>query len=284
LAEDSSRGLFHRLFHWIKGLGSSPEDIQQEIKELIDEGEESGAISQVEGTMMEAVLRLRKTMVREVMVPRAEAVILGVNMELEQLKDRFVETGFTRIPIFESSIDNVIGIAHAKDLLAHWGETDLKIRDILRQAHFVPETKKLHELLREIGEQKSHLIIVVDEYGGTAGIVTLEDVLEELVGEILDEHDFEEPLLWEEEGGSILADGRLPDEEVAARFGVALPKGRYETLAGLITHILGRVPEPGEKVLLGHLEMTVEEADDRRVHRVRLKRAAPGASTGEGEA
>lgn len=276
MAEDSSRGLFRRLYLWLKGLWSSPEDIQQEIKELIDEGEERGAISEAEGDMMEAVLRLRKTLVREVMVPRTEAITLPVDMELEQLKDRFVETGFTRIPIYESNMDNVIGIAHAKDLLAQWGRTDLKIRDMLRQAHFVPETKKLPELLREIGEQKSHLIIVVDEYGGTSGIVTLEDVLEELVGEILDEHDLEEPLVWEEEGGGLLADGRLPEEEVAERFGLKLPEGRYETLAGLITHILGRLPEPGEVVVLGDLEMTVEEADDRRVHRVRLRRVTQG--------
>ncbi len=276
MAEDSSKGLFQRLYLWLRGLGSSPEDIQQEIKELIDEGEERGAISEAEGTMMEAVLGLRETVVREVMVPRTEAVILPVDMELEQLRDRFVETGFTRIPIYESNIDNVIGIAHAKDLLGHWGRTDLKIRDMLRQAHFVPETIKLHELLKEIGEQKSHLIIVVDEYGGTAGVVTLEDVLEELVGEILDEHDLEETLVWEEEGGGLLADGRLPDEEVAERFGVVLPEGRYETLAGLITHILGRLPEPGEVVLLDTLEMTVQEADDRRVHRVRLRRVTQG--------
>ncbi len=267
---------------------TSQEELEREIQGLVDKGEAQGLITPDEGEMIEAVLELGDTTAEQIMVPRTELALVPVQASLEEVVKVIVESGHSRIPVYGEDPDHIRGVIHAKDLLPYWGETSSlpKLAAIMRPPFFVPLAMSLDELLTQFKRKRQHLAVVVDEYGGTAGVVTMEDVLEEIVGEIEDEYDQDQHLMEEQADGSLVVQGRLEIEELAERLGVelpqALPEGRFETVGGFVTTLLGRVPLAGEEVSWGPVHLKVLEADQRRVNRLRVKLAEPQArSAGE---
>ncbi|MBN1104933.1 MAG: HlyC/CorC family transporter [Deltaproteobacteria bacterium] len=266
------RSLLRRTYHVQKG-----EDLTEEIHDLMNEGQAKGFITGEESDMVYGVLDLKDTQVRSIMIPRTSVVSASSDATLGEMLNLVKDCGHTRIPIFKGSIDEITGILHAKDILRLWGkDPQTKIpSDILRKPYFIPLRKRVSELLKELRERKSHLAIVTDEYGGTAGIITIEDILEEIVGEIQDEHDREPPFLTVLDENSILVDARLEIEKMEEHFRIKLPEGDYESVGGFIISILGRIPKAGEKVHHDNLEMTVQSADMRKVDEIVITRLAP---------
>lgn len=246
-------------------------DLQKEIQQLIDVGEEEGLLSEDEGEMIQSILAFRDTVAKEIMVPRTEAIIVSADTPIQELLQLVVKEGHSRFPVYADSGDNIIGILHVKDLLSSWGEKLLDLKDILRTPYFIPETKKISHLLRELRDRKSHMAIVIDEYGGIAGLVTIEDIIEEIIGEIRDEHDNDEILMVATDEGDLLVDARLEIEKLAEHFNLQVPKGNFESVGGFIISLLGRVPKPLETIVHAPLEMTIESADARKIRKIRIR-------------
>lgn len=245
-------------------------DLTEEIHDLMNEGQAKGLISDEESDMVYGVLDLKETKAHSIMIPRTEISSASINSTLGKVKKLVSDCGHTRIPFFKDNIDEIVGILHAKDLLKLWGEDSGSPipSEILRKPYFVPENQKVSELLRDLRAKKTHLAIVTDEYGGTAGIITIEDILEEIVGEIMDEHDYEPPLLSVLDDSSVLVDARLEIEKLGEHFGITLPEGEFESVGGFIIHLLGRIPKVDEKIAYGNLDMTIKSADQRRIHKI----------------
>ena len=214
--------------------------LEEEIQSIIDEGEEKGLIDEKSGEMIQSILEFRDTVAREVMIPRTDIVAIPSNAPIGEIIDQVTRHGYTRMPVYDGSVDNIIGVLNVKDLLHLWsmpvGEADLK--PLLRKPYFIPETKSIHLLLHELKDERQHMAIVIDEYGGTAGLITLEDLIEEIVGEIRDENESDETDFTELPDGYTLVDSRVEIEKLEAHFGVAIPEGKYETLAGFIFYII----------------------------------------------
>lgn len=244
---------------------------EEEVHTLIDVGTESGIINKEEGKMIHGIFDLKDTLVREVMVPRTEIVAIENEATVDDLIRLIKEEGHSRYPVYKESIDNIIGVIHVKDILTGWqGEGDIKLSRFLRQPFVVPETKNVEELLRELKKKRTHIAIVVDEYGGVSGVVTIEDIIEEIVGEIRDEYDLEEVKIVPLSDGSVVVDARLDIEELSSHFGVEIPKEKFETVGGLVTFLLGRVPKNGEEISFENLRFIVESADEKKAGRVRV--------------
>lgn len=248
------------------------EEFEDEIRSLIDEGEKRGVFDEHEGDLLQALVEFSDTVVREVMTPRLDFIAIEQTAPVSELVEKILEHGFSRIPVFKDRIDNLIGVVFAKDLLAHWHKSDeeINIKELLREAYFVPETKKIMEMLKEFQMNKNHMAIVVDEYGGISGLVTIEDLLEEIVGEIRDEYDNEVDLLQVNADNSVTVDARLNVEDLEEQFGIELPREDFDTVGGLIFHILGRVPRQGEEIVYDDLVMKVLSAEERRVHSIHI--------------
>jgi magnesium and cobalt transporter len=277
------RGLLVRMREALAGKANNAgHDLEREIQDLVEQGQAQGLIGQGEGEMIDAVLELAETTAGQIMTPRTVLVTVAADAPLEEMVRIAVLSGHSRIPIFEGDLDHIVGVVHAKDLLplCTSGGEGASLTQIARKPMFVPQSMPLNRLLTAIKRTRSHLAIVVDEYGGTAGVVSLEDVLEEIVGDISDEYDQEEPMIREEPDGSLLVDGRLDVDELSARLGTVLPdelpEGRFETVGGLITTYLGRVPQVGEEVAFGPVRLVVKGADERRVSLVQARSEAPG--------
>ena len=253
--------------------------LEEEIQSIIDEGEEKGLIDEKSGEMIQSILEFRDTVAREVMIPRTDIVAIPSDAPIGEIIDQVTRHGYTRIPVYDGSVDNIIGILNVKDLLRLWsmpvGEADLK--PLLRKPYFIPETKSIHLLLHELKGERQHMAIVIDEYGGTAGLVTLEDLIEEIVGEIRDEHDADETGLVELPDGSVLVDSRIEIEKVEERFGVTLPKGKYETIAGFILHLIRKIPLTGDVIRHDELEMVVASATERSIKKVKIRKTGEAA-------
>ncbi len=265
---------------------------QDDIRLLIEVSEKEGVLEQEEREMIHSIIEFGDTITKEVMVPRTDMVRLGADATLEESLKAVVAAGHSRIPVYEERIDNIIGILYAKDLLAYWHraqgkmakpldskgvspetEEPFDLHPLLRPPTFVPETKRVSELLREFRQKRIHMAIVVDEYGGTAGLVTIEDVLEEIVGEIQDEYDREGALYRKLEENRFEVDTRISLSELEDELNVVLPEGEdFETLSGFISAVAGHVPEAGEVIAYKDYRMTVLEGDKRRVSRVRLEK------------
>jgi len=249
---------------------------EEDIKALIETGEEQGVLDVEERDMIHSVFALGEKMVHEVMVPRTDIVAIDVNTPPQLVLDTVVRAGHSRIPVYEGSADQIIGVLYVKDLFRRLarGEKDVTVRPFLRPAQFVPESKKVDALLREMQKDKVHIAIVVDEYGGTAGLVTIEDLVEEIVGEIRDEYDVEDELVLPVSENEAIMDGRVAFSEVQETFGIDPPDGadEFDTLGGFLTHELGRLPKPGETVERDGVKFVVESVDGRRVGRVRVIR------------
>lgn len=264
---------------------STPFMTEEEMKALIGLGEEEGVLEEGEREMLESVFEFGETKVQEVMIPRTEMTCIGVNAKLDDILLVLVKAGYSRIPVYKGRIDNIIGLLYAKDLLRYWGEhgdKQLVLKDFVRQPYFIPETKKVNELLREFQRNRIHMAIVVDEYGGTAGLVTLEDLIEEIVGEIEDEYDREGKKIKYLEAGEALVDARIDIGELNEELGTSLPEQEgVETLAGFITSALGRVASVGEFVEQEGLKIYVVEATKRRIGKVKITGLKNSGDKGE---
>jgi CBS domain containing-hemolysin-like protein len=238
----------------------------------IDDDEES---EEEEQELIHSVFEFSDTIVREVMVPRPDMVVLPSDATLEQALETITQAGYSRIPIFDGDIDNIVGVLYAKDLLKRSTEDgSTRAATLSRAPLFVPEQKKLAELLREMQEQRVHMAIVIDEYGGTAGLVTIEDLVEEIVGEIVDEYDKEEPLVEPLGDGALRVDAKLGIDEVNELLGVELPDDDWDTVGGLVYELTGRVPVPGETVRFESIEFQTERVTGRRIQKVVIRRVS----------
>ena len=252
-----------------KGFRDGPFASEAELRELVDLAEENQLIEDRERAMIHSVFELGDTIVREVMVPRTDVVFIERDKTLRQALSLALRSGFSRIPVIGEGTDDVLGIAYLKDLVRRTyvhrdGESVEKVESVMRPAVFVPESKPVDELLREMQAQQTHVAIVVDEYGGTAGLVTIEDVLEEIVGEITDEYDVETALVEELPDGALRVSARLHVDELAERLGIELEDDDVDTVGGLLAKQLGRVPIPGAQVWVQGIEITAEETHGRR--------------------
>ncbi|TFH37661.1 MAG: HlyC/CorC family transporter [Anaerolineales bacterium] len=248
---------------------------EEEIMTLVDAGEEDGVIEEEEKAMIYSIFQLGNTLAREVMVPRIDLMAFNEDTSLENATETLLRTGHSRAPVYAESIDNVIGLVYIKDLLAAWHAEDLdkNVGDLLREAYFVPEAKKVDDLLAEMQVKRVHMAIVVDEYGGTAGLVTIEDIVEEIVGEIRDEYDFAEELAYEQVQENVyMFSGGIDLDDVNLLTGAQVPKEMSETLGGFIYSQLGKVPAPGEVVDAGGLRFVVEEVVGRRIRKIRAEK------------
>lgn len=272
MEEESAKGFKDWLRMCFRRLARVDEsdNIEKEIQQLIDEGEQRGLISEDEGEMIQGIFSFRDTISREIMVPRTDAICARVETGLADIIQLIIQSGHSRIPVYQDNIDNIIGTLHAKDLLNYWGNEDVDVRTIVRPPYFIPETKKISEVLNDLRENKSHMAIVIDEYGGTAGILTLEDVIEEIIGDVVDEYDAEEKLIVEHEDGSISVNARLDVEELEDYLGLEFPEGKFESVGGFVTSLLGKVPETNEKVIFKNIEIVIEASDSRKVEKVRI--------------
>lgn len=272
---------FSNVFYKIFGKTQeniSPFATVDEFLTLVNVGEKEGIIEKEEKELINNVLEFTDTEVHEIMVPRIDMVCVSVESPLQEVWKKIIEEGHSRIPVYEGSIDNIIGIVHAKDVLKALAEkdSDVKLRDILREAIYVPENMKINELFNEMRKKKAHMAIVVDEYGGTAGLVTLEDVLEELVGEIEDEYDKEEIRFTFLDENTLLVDAKINIYELndilEEAWQLVLPETEYDTLGGLILDLLSRVPSRGEEIDLGEIVIKIESVRRQRIEKVKIIR------------
>ncbi|MDO8793748.1 MAG: hemolysin family protein [Vicinamibacterales bacterium] len=240
------------------------------------EGADEDAISDEEGReLLRSIVDFTDALVREVMTPRPDVVAIPVTSSLADLRSLFREEQYSRFPVYRDSLDNILGVVFVKDLVALPAGAEPPLTTLMRTAHFVPESKRATELLKELQRTQSHMAIVVDEYGGTAGLVTVEDLLEEIVGEIRDEYDTEGESVIEEEDGAFLVQGKANVDDVAEHLGLSIVREGFETVGGLLLARLGRMPYVGETFETDALEVEVVEVERRRITRVRLRRVAP---------
>ena len=272
MEEGSSRksGLIERISRFVTGRKKTTE---QEIYDFIEASEEEGLVNEEECEMIRSIFSLGTTIVREVMVTRTEMACVRVDATVRELLDTIIACGHSRIPVYEDSIDNIIGLLYAKDLLKQWGtdEQSLSVRSIMRPPYFIPESKNLEQLLQEFKRKRIHLAIVIDEYGGTSGLITIEDLLEQIVGDIQDEYDREESLLTVNPDGSITADGRLPVEELEEHFGIQIERDNFDSVGGLAFHLTGKIPTVGDIIEGAGLCLKILDADLRRVKKIGIR-------------
>lgn len=252
---------------------------EEELRRLVNAVGEA-VIDEDEKEMIAGIFELGQTVAREVMVPRIDMVAVEANTPLLEALDVIIKHGHSRIPVYEGSIDHIVGILYAKDLLAYLrdGRTDVPLREIVRDVYFIPESKHIDELLHELQSKKVHIAIVVDEYGGTAGLVTIEDLLEEIVGEIQDEFDREEAFVERLSEHEAIFDARIHLDEVNELLSLNLPTEQGDTLGGLIYSELGKIPAPGERVTLDGVTIEVLSVAGRRIRKVKVTKEVDAAA------
>jgi len=274
-------GLFDGLIRRLAGVTemTAEEDREEKQEEFLNGLEQQrieGVVDEEEQEMIENVLELSDTAADEIMTPRTDIVAVEATSDLQTVLDTIARAGHTRVPVYEENIDNIVGLVYAKDLLSEIGRSDedFKLRDKMRNAYFVPETKPLRALLHEFQNQKLHIAIVLDEYGGTAGIVTLEDILEELVGEIADEYEETGPEpIKRIDKETIEVDARTYIDDLNDEFELNLPEDEdYETVGGFVFSHLGRIPKTGARFDYDNLKFTISAAETRRIKRIRIKK------------
>jgi len=256
---------------------------EEELKSMVDAGHEGGVLEGDERQMIYSIFELGDTLVREIMLPRIYIYALDVATPFDEAVDQLIKSGHSRVPVYDESIDNILGLLYVRDLLGvlHQEEKIESLRSLLRPATFVPEAKCVDELLEEMQEGHVHMAIVVDEYGGIAGLVTLEDIVEEIVGEIQDEYDQSEEAPFVQVGeGEYIFLGRVDLKDFNEVMGSQLPTEETETLGGFIYEQVGRVPTGGESLQVGELTLTIEQVTGRRIRKVRAK-VAPAPETEE---
>jgi CBS domain containing-hemolysin-like protein len=259
------------LFFW-----RNPKTIQKQIDAVLGKAQRSGLLDASSREMMENILKFAHTLVREIMIPRTEIVAVNIEEDIGDILEDIISSRHAYIPVYRSTIDNIIGILNVKDILEFLMKKISKddILAILRPPYYIPETKNTHLLFYEFKENKKHMAIVIDEYGGTAGLVTLEDLLEEIVGELrdADETVSENEEILQLPDGSFLCEGRTEIEKIEEALSVNLEKGRFETLGGWILHHTKRIPLTAETFQLEGLDIAIESADERRIKKVKIKK------------
>lgn len=267
----ASTNMISKLF----GVGEAEEEIvtEEEIKMMIDEGEEKGTIEEEEKELLNNVFAFNDIIVSEIMTPRIDMFAIEVNDDINELLDKIDEYKYSRIPVYEETIDNIEGILFIKDILKaiRIGQK-INIHEIMRDPYFVPESKEIDELFRELQKSKQQMAIVIDEYGGTAGLVTMEDIIEELMGNIFDEYDDDEIDYKKIDENTYLVSGSCTLYDIKRLLDVEIPEGDYETLSGYLLEKLGRIPEEDEKVVIEDQGLTfkVEEYEDKRIKYVKI--------------
>ncbi len=276
---------FHKLFDRTRrkelapenGENDDEEDIGDDIQALIDVGEAEGILEEEEGELIHSIIEFGDTSVSEVMTPRPDIVAIPESATVREARDIMIESKYSRLPVYRDQIDNVEGLIYVRDLLQRWaeGKEDEPIARLLRPAYFVPETKPVAELLEEMQKAHVQLSIVIDEYGGVAGLVTVEDILEEIVGEIEDEDiGREDEEIFESRDGAYEVLGSTEIGKIERLFGVEIEDDDFTTIAGLVISQSGKVPRSGEHLTFRGLDVEVLEADERRIGRLRLKRVS----------
>jgi CBS domain containing-hemolysin-like protein len=257
-----------------KGLPEGPFATEEEIKAMASVASDEEQIEEGEKELIHSIFEFGDTIVREVMLPRPDITAIEADKALRDVQALVLQHGYSRIPVFEDDLDQVTGIVYAKDVLKalHQGKHDMPLSEIVREAHFVPESKKVADLLREMQKEKFHIALVTDEYGSVVGLITLEDLLEELVGEITDEYDTEEPELEQVADDVFRVDGKLSIDEVNELLDVELPDEEWDTVGGLMLGLLGSIPDEGEEVSFQNLRFTAERVDGRRISKVLITR------------
>ncbi|MFN8027248.1 MAG: hemolysin family protein [Acidimicrobiia bacterium] len=257
-----------------KGLKQGPFVTEEEIRTMADVAADEDVIEGDERALIHSIFEFGDTVVREVMQPRPDMTVVDADDTIESGIAAAIDGGFSRLPACEGTSDHILGLVYLKDLVrrARDGEGKQPLRTAVRPAIFVPEQKRVAELLREMRTQQFHMAIVIDEYGDTAGLVTLEDLLEEIVGEIADEYDVEKPDLERLDDGSLRVAGRASIDDVSEELGTELPDTEWDTVGGLVLNLLGHVPEEGESVRYDDLELTAEAVQDRRIATVLIRR------------
>jgi CBS domain containing-hemolysin-like protein len=267
---------FSRLFR-----GRSRALTEKELQDAINSSEEEGILNESEGDMLQSIFDFGDTIVREVMVPRTDMVCCPADATLSDFLELIIRSGHSRVPLFEGSTDKIVGVVYAKDLLRNWGANDetLALTEVMRTPYFIPETKRIDDLLKDFRTRRVHMAIAVDEYGGTSGLITIEDLLEEIVGDIQDEYDLEIPWLQPQDDGTLLVDARANVEELEEYYDIEIPREKFDTVGGYLFHLLGNVPQKGEKVSDNGLVLMVEASDERKIEKVRVWRDAEASGT-----
>lgn len=260
-----------------RGIKAGPFVSEEDIRSMASVGHEEGSIEEDEKELIHSIFEFGDTIVREVMVPRPDVIAIEHDRTLRDVQALVLAHGTSRIPVFRNSLDEVIGVVFAKDVLKalHQGKVDMPLADIAREARFVPESKKAAELLREMQKEKFHMAMVTDEYGSVSGLVSLEDLLEELVGDITDEYDTEEPELVPLEDGSYRVSGKASIDDLNELLDVELPDEDWDTVAGLVLDLFGKIPDAGEETTFRGLTFRADEVNGRRVVSVVITRT-PG--------
>jgi len=253
------------------------EDLEHEIQELLEEGEEHGLISSLEEKMISSIFDFRETRATEIMTPAAEIVSFDEASPISELIDIVIDNGLTRIPVYRENPDQVIGVVHAKDLLQFCirpGKEEVSLEKYLRPVHFIPEAKLIVDLLPEFQKRKAHMAIITDEFGTIRGLITLEDILEEIVGEIDDEYDMEQDEVEVIDENSVKVHARVDIEIIEEKFDIKLPEGPYESIGGLVIHSLGRLAVAGDAVVISGFRFEVKSATDRHLKMITITRLA----------
>ena len=273
---NSFSSTFSRFFR-----GRSRALTEKELQDAINSSEEEGILNESEGDMLQSIFDFGDTIVREVMVPRTDMVCCPADATLSGFLELIIRSGHSRVPLFEGSTDKIVGVVYAKDLLRSWGANDetLTLTEVMRTPYFIPETKRIDDLLKDFRTRRVHMAIAVDEYGGTSGLITIEDLLEEIVGDIQDEYDLEVPWLLPQEDGTLLVDARANVEELEEYYDIEIPREKFDTVGGYLFHLLGNVPQKGEKVSDNGLILMVEDSDERKIEKVRVWRDAEVSGT-----
>jgi CBS domain containing-hemolysin-like protein len=256
-----------------------PVATEEELISMVGAGEEEGVIEEEEKELIHSIFEFGDTIVREVMVPRMDMVTVSVDSSVEDVLSFVIKEGHSRIPVYQDTVDNIIGIIYAKDLLIQLskGKIDIPLKKMVRSVYYVPESKKSAELLRELQKKRMHMAIVVDEYGGTAGLVTIEDLLEEIVGEIFDEYDLEETMIEHIDGG-VRMDARVNLDEANELLNAHFESDEVDTIGGFAYGLFGHIPKPGEEAKYDHYVFKVEKVIGRRISKILITREEPAAA------
>ncbi len=252
---------------------SEADDLEKDILNVVSEGELQGAVDEQETEMIRSVMEFADTDVEEIMTPRTDIVAIDRNTSLERAKKVIAESGHSRIPVYDESIDNILGVLYAKDLLLIDTGEQFDVTETMRSVPYIPDNKPVDDLLQELKDRKVHMAIVLDEYGGTSGLVTIEDIIEELVGEIVDEYEPAESAVLERiDEHTVEVDGRMRIDDLNQELSIALPENDdYETIGGYVFSSLGKIPQVGEQCRHDNVQITVLAAEPRRINRLRVQ-------------
>ncbi|MFW6238006.1 MAG: hemolysin family protein [Halanaerobiales bacterium] len=256
---------------------------EEEIRRFVNVSEEEGAIKEEEREMIQSIFDFDDTLVREIMVPRIDMVCIDRNASIEELVELAVEYGHSRIPVYEDSIDEIVGLVYVKDLLNLLiSEEEVKLDGFIKPIYFIPESKPINQLLAEMQRRKEHMAIVLDEYGGTSGLITIEDLLEEIVGDIQDEYDLEPRMVEVVNEKELVVDARVDIDDINIILPYSLLDGEaYETISGFILHYLGYLPEEGEEIELENMKIVIARANEHRMEKIKIISSEPLATNEE---